>query len=652
MNDLRLAYAQNRAEEQPKDIWEEFIVPLFYLDLPIRQQRKSIVFQGGRGCGKTMLLRYLSHTTQFSKRRKDLSLSDLEYVGLYLRADTSYLASMEGGGIDQAIWERAFNHWLACSLTLELLDSLQSINCTDARVETFGDLDNLDFSELHAVYPHLAGGFSDFKKAMQRERNKLTVWINNLDAVPRPVFLPGKEFLKLVVDQVRETVPYLKDSVFAVFIDEYENLNAYQRHMVNELMKHGEAPLLFNIAVKRNALIDPMTRGPEAIQNIGDLRTIDIEEDLSKDFDLFAAELLFFRIAERVPELKKQTPINLERLRDPTQAAARKEDAAYKIQLLQAASRVFPRLSESQLAEGVLKDEVLKRHLKDNIRKGLRLWGAKLDVEDFIIYEAPEASLVCGALLNRRNEKPDLILSELKKYLAGESNKFETAEWIKNNLVGVVLQLYSRVNRPCPIFAGFDTIVLMSRGNVRHFLEMLHQAFLKLKDDQTDIPMLTVEDQADAVRAASLEFLSGVRGSGVFGNYLHALALSLGAIFKEKQRDVAQSEPEINHFSIGDGEIGEKLQQYLSEAVKWSVLYETTETKKKNVGVKNFDYVLNPIFSAYFQISYRKKRSIPIATEDILILLERDVKQKDIVVRRIARITDDQNLSLNFGEGF
>jgi hypothetical protein len=648
VNDLRLAYAQNRAEEQPKDIWEEFIIPLFYLDLPIRKQRKSIVFQGGRGCGKTTLLRYLSHTTQFSSRRKDLSAIDTEYVGLYLRADTNYLASMEGGGIDEAIWQRAFNHWLACSLTLELLDSLTSINSTEARLDTFGGLENLDFSEIAVVYEHLPTGFVEFKSAIQRERNKLTVWINNLDAVDRPLLLPGREFLRLVVDQVRTTLPYLKDSVFAVFIDEYENLNAYQRHMVNELMKHGESPLLFNIAVKRNALVDPMTRGPESIQNIGDLRTIDIEDHLAKDFDLFAAELLFFRIAENVPELRGQTPISMAQLRDPEQVAHRKTDVAYRGRLLAAANGVFPRLSELQLAEGVLADETLRRHLKSNIQRGLRHWGSKLDAEEFLVATHPEASLVCGALLNRRSEKPESILEEFRKHIAGHANRFDSSEWIKNNLVGVTLQLYSRVNRACPLFAGFDTIVLMSRGNVRHFLEMLHQAFLKLEGDQFIIPSLSVEDQADAVRAASLEFLTGVRSSGTFGNYLHALALSLGAIFREKQRDVAQSEPEINHFSIGDGDIGEKLKTYLAEAVKWSVLYELEETKKKSIGVKSFEYVLNPIFSGYFQISYRKKRSIPISADDLLTLLEKDVKQKDVVVRRIARVSDDPNLTFDF----
>ena len=82
MKDIRLAYAQNRAEEQPKDIWEEFVIPLYFNDLPIKEQRKSLVFQGGRGCGKTMLLRYLSHTSQFSPRRLDLSLEDVKYVGL------------------------------------------------------------------------------------------------------------------------------------------------------------------------------------------------------------------------------------------------------------------------------------------------------------------------------------------------------------------------------------------------------------------------------------------------------------------------------------------------------------------------------------------------------------------------------------------
>ncbi|ABR91875.1 Uncharacterized conserved protein [Janthinobacterium sp. Marseille] len=649
MKDIRLAYAQNRAEEQPKDIWEEFVIPLYFNDLPIKEQRKSLVFQGGRGCGKTMLLRYLSHTSQFSPRRLDLSLEDVKYVGLYLRADTNYLAAMNGGGVQEEIWQRAFSHWLACSLSLELIDAVYSINCTEVRQKQFGNLQALNFSAIAKVYPHLGTTFSELKASLILERSKLTAWINNLDSYTRPIFLPGKEFIKDVIDVLQSTLDYLKDSVIATFIDEYENLIPYQQKIINELIKHGQSPLIFNVAIKRNGMTNPGTRGPESIQDIGDLRLIDIEDHLSSNFDLFAAELLFFRLAETAPELLSTMPISIGQLRDPAEVVVRLNDVEYRKSLLNAANTVFPRLRERELAQEVMADASLREHLSQNIRQGLNAWKSALPAAAFISADAPEVSLVSGAILNRKSVTPDELLKELQNYCERKTNRFESAEWIKNNLVGVILQLYSKVNRPCPFFAGFDAFVLMSRGNVRHFLELLHQSFLRAKANGSEIPVLSAPDQAEAVRAASSEFLNGVRSSGIHGNRLHGLTLSLGAIFKEKQRHVAQSETEINHFSISEGDLTEKLIEYLSEAVKWSVLYEDPETKKKNVGVSTLQYILNPIFSGYFQISYRKKKSIQIAAPDLLGLLEDEVKQKDAIVRRIAREKiDNPTLPLDF----
>jgi hypothetical protein len=50
-------FAKNRAEELGDDVWEQFVVPPFYDRLDLTTARKPRLIIGGRGCGKTMLLR-------------------------------------------------------------------------------------------------------------------------------------------------------------------------------------------------------------------------------------------------------------------------------------------------------------------------------------------------------------------------------------------------------------------------------------------------------------------------------------------------------------------------------------------------------------------------------------------------------------------
>jgi len=54
---LQQVFTQNRAEELGNDVWRHFVVPPFYDKLDLQQAKKPRVIIGGRGCGKTMLLR-------------------------------------------------------------------------------------------------------------------------------------------------------------------------------------------------------------------------------------------------------------------------------------------------------------------------------------------------------------------------------------------------------------------------------------------------------------------------------------------------------------------------------------------------------------------------------------------------------------------
>ena len=49
---------RNRAEEYGFDLWKEFVVPPYFLSLKTLKSEKPLIIEGGRGSGKTMLLRY------------------------------------------------------------------------------------------------------------------------------------------------------------------------------------------------------------------------------------------------------------------------------------------------------------------------------------------------------------------------------------------------------------------------------------------------------------------------------------------------------------------------------------------------------------------------------------------------------------------
>ena len=107
---LTQLFAMNRAEELGYDVWEQFVVPPFFEKLSVGNTRKPTVIIGGRGCGKTMLLRYLSHESTFSPSRPRIPKEALSHIGLYWRADTQFASLMQRRELPDDVWAAAFKH--------------------------------------------------------------------------------------------------------------------------------------------------------------------------------------------------------------------------------------------------------------------------------------------------------------------------------------------------------------------------------------------------------------------------------------------------------------------------------------------------------------------------------------------------------------
>jgi hypothetical protein len=146
--------------------------------------------------------------------------------------------------------------------------------------------------------------------------------------------------------------------------------------------------------------------------------------------------------------------------------------------------------------------------------------------------------------------------------------------------------------------------------------------------------------QAEAARQASAEFLGEVRSFGRQGNRLHTFVLRLGSLFRLSQQRPSQSEPEITHFAIqrGSSTLSEDEERFFHEAIKWSVLFEEKETKKKSpTDPELVEYVLNPIYAPYFHISYRKRRRLDLTTDDVICLIRGGVADANALFRSLSR---------------
>jgi hypothetical protein len=641
----------NRAEELGDDVWDHFVVPFFYPDLDLVSARKARIIMGGRGCGKTMLLRYLSHASQFSPRRifKDPNLPDT--IGIYWRIDTQFANTMRERAVPEDIWISAFQHAAALYVGRSILQSLMSISSSKCELINYRDIDLLDFSGLQAFDGTLPGSITELMETLRKCAWAFETWINNPRQCPPPIFLPGAAFIRGIIAIIHDQLSQLRSVFFSVYIDEYENLLEYQQRIINTLLKHGEPPLVFHVATKRNGIRTRRTLGEEEITDIADYRTIDLDTYLHENsFNVLAAEILFLRLSHAGYTFSF---LDILRLRDVGRVSERKKKN-YQEALLAAAQQMLPSLTEEHLADRVFSDRLMFDRLLDTLRQSLKAAHSSRSPEDFVSEAHKRASVVCPCIIARQKVGAEVVLNELRKLEAGEPNKFSgNTDWVHNNFIGQVLLLYTTKHRACPFYAGFQSFILLSRGNLRHFLELCYASVKHAEPCVGTVPlMVSIDDQASAAKEASGALLKEIRGFGRQGNRLHSFTLALGSLFALAHSRLTQSEPEISHFSVGGSStISAEDQDLLNEAVKWSVLFEEEETKNKEAfRVERTQWVLNPIYAPYFGITYRKRRKLEISASDLHVLMvgTYDEKRKllNIFMERWSVTTKSLNLSL------
>lgn len=605
--------AKTRAEEHDADVWGEFFIPPYFNRLNLKSATKPTYIIGKRGCGKTMLLKYLDYHTAFSKKRTNISQDEISHIGIYWRVDTQFCSSLKHRGIDEENWISIFEGYFSLCIAIEILRSLKTI--AESKFPNFGqnELNSLNFSSVKDFHESFPENIIGLEKFLESTRRLFSTWISNISQIPQPLIPPGHVFLDAIIADIKN-FGVLKDAAVYVYIDEIENLVPYQRRVLNTFLKHSQKPLIINFTSKEQSR-ENRTVGNEWVNGTHDYRLLDLDS-LLKDGErpLFFSEVFLGNLhiakAEHGSDL-------LEVVRSPDRLLERKEKS-YKAKIISEMKERFPTKTLKQFSQDAINNEKIKKKLFERIEKALKGRGEEFRYQDFDEFMvAPEAVVLLPALFNRSSLVPKNVLKSLRIYISEGSGPFQTT-WIENNLFGSLLELYRPYGRECPIYSGFETICTMSNNNLRNYLILSYKAIeiADLKDESSFV--LSIETQCRAAYEAADQLVREIKTFGQFGEQLRMFVLRLGSIFRALQASLPMSEPEQNQLTInsGDRNLNDDERSFITEAMKYAILVEQLETKAKDsIGVDIVDYQLNPIYAPYFQISYRRKRKIEISVD-------------------------------------
>ena len=599
---------KTRAEEFDADIWGSFYIPPYFNKLSLQSATKSTYIVGKRGCGKTMLLKFLDYHTMFSPKRKEIGSEELKRVGIYWRVDTHFCNSLNKRGIDEDSWISYFDSYFAIVIVAEIINALRVVSQSSYAQFEPDEFHRISIKSAPDFYEEFPSNIVELEGYLIKLRRKFTTCISNIKSIPMPILPPGKAFIDSIISDIK-SYPHLKEISFNIYLDEVENLVNYQRKLLNTYVKHSQKPFIVNFTSKEQPG-NTSTVGSESINATNDFNLVDIDTVFNgNDTKRFFSEVFLANLdAENNTNSKL-----IDALTDRSRVENR-SDKVYENEIFGRINSIFQTKTLKEYAEDAISVPRLKQAVISKIDDSLKPRNTSLTSKDFLKFASDsQLFIILPILLNRPRNNPDKLVSDL----ADSGNRSKVSDWIDNNLFGALLELYRPYGLGCPLYSGFESFVTMSNGNLRHFLILCYQSKLMARLSGEDENQMSPSIQSKAAYQASEQLINEIRTFAPEGERLRIFTLRLGTIFKALQASPTMSEPEQNQFAITSGRaFDERELCFIKEATKHGVIFSQPGTKSKSkIGVDFEDFQLNPIYAPYFSISYRKKRKLEISSD-------------------------------------
>jgi len=594
---LSTLFGDSRAEWLGERIFELFAEPAYFPEL---EQRRPCVLIGGRGTGKTTVLRGLSYEGRLALS-ESTPPSDWPYYGLYYKVNTNRVTAFAGPEVSEDRWTRLFAHYV----NLLLCDKIaQFMVWYESNVGLSASLMPEQFQAV-CESMHISGvhTFEDLSGQIKLSLIRFEALINNIGD-SEEMMLSAQGVPIDVLCEMISALPGFERKQFYFLIDEYESFSALQQRVFNTLIKHCGERYSFKVGVRELGWRAHETLNPtEVLESPADYARIDISERLQGDrFSEFALEVCNNRLSQ-LPE-SFSAPKSI--------------------------TELFPGISDDDEAaywgvEGLVsgtKEELLGSFPSDvaliEDMEPLRLF--------FIGFWARATKMSLEAAFDDFRKHPKSWQTRYGNY--------------KHSLLYTLRAGRSGV-RMRKLYAGWKTYELLAGGNIRYLLALIYRGLvqhLREVEEHSLASGVSLETQTQAAKRVARERLEELEGLSANGTNLAQLVMGLGKIFGTMAVQADGHTPEVTQFRlIGDGSTGDVPQskELLQDGVMLLALRRFPGTKPTGRDdIRQYDYMLYPLFSALFDFSFRKKRRTDLSPADIVGLVE---QQQETVIKILAR---------------
>lgn len=575
----------------------------FFVDLPDSSYADIIkptspmpmLIVGGKGSGKTHLMRYFSYDVQLMRNIDPLAaLRSDRFIGLYFRCSGLNTERFAGKSQTEEVWRAIFEYYMELWIGQLTIDALTDIFArTPALAAREGALAQQLATE--AAIPASAGvaSLSDISSALRSRRAEVDFAVNN-SALARgkpmsvTISLTRGSLIFGIPRVLGVSVPELSGVSILYLIDEFENLAAAQQQYVNTLIRERQPPTCIKVGVRRYGLRTFATYSAgEENRDGSEYETLDLDDRLrmnSKAYEAFAFRLVGRRLAES-------------RIQHPPAVSDAESIGKWAADCFQTIPKTHLYASETAFVVGkYAKRErpyftLLRQKLS---RYRTRAPGVESDenideiIESLSLPAFPFVEKLNIFLFYRRwSKKQDLLAGAREigalgaRYAAGEeSSDHEKA----NSHFGA--DLYAQLLRQCDLsqrYLGLSTFIEMSNGFPRHLLVTLKN-IVNWSLFEGDEPFMqgpiSLTAQEAGVREASDWFLRDAGTASSDSLHVKASIDRLATLFRSIRYADKPPECSVIAFSLDVGKVTAAAARTIKTATDWSLLIESSEGRR------------------------------------------------------------------------
>lgn len=573
------------AEISPEKQKSYFVEPN-HIDKLISQKASWI--SGERGSGKTTILRHLQKTFNSSEK--------LEYIGIYYRFETANVTALNNPewSVEKNI--RMFSQYMAAILGKLLCEELDAIK-KERKIIYKCECDICQWLSQEIEMDHVGNidSYAQLAKLLERVRGKTVTNLGNGKAV---CYFDYTTFISRFCEEIRREEVF-SNTCFCMLFDEFENLTYTEQRVVNSMVKASSYFLTYKVCMRPEGYLTKDTVAEREQLIVGhDYEEIDYVRD--------------------VIGTEKEVRRHLRQIcSNRLEYFYRLKDVEYRSEDLKIDS-YLEFIDTEKIIASWERIEEYKEGLKQKLRQLYPSSQSSIDQIDNVI------DLKLILMLHEKGKKDEQDI-----FYSIENNTDTYKNWLHNYKYNIMFQIISECEQTKK-YCGFNVFVKLSNNNTRKILEILHYAFGDYDNSGKRYKEISVTRQTDAVNRVANASFDQINYIPYNGYKAKNLANTLGNIFREFVTDVQVKRFEVNHFSIRNtGSLDERKMQeiraVLHDSIVWGVLIPSKANKVRKKGDIVFDgrdYMLHPIFSPYFKISYRKRQKWEFNDFEVYAMLQ------------------------------